>query len=267
MKEVLKELRIACEITRWNLRAAMELRGAFVVQVIGMMVNNTAFVMVWIFFFQAFGKINGWSSAEVFAFQGVVAFSYGCSTAFFQGSHSLPTLVYNGSLDSYLMTPCSAYMRILTSEIKMSGVGDFFFGLLLIAAYIVMAHLSLLQAVLLISLLIPASIIMTNVSLITSLASFYISDATAFAQNLFEVFVSPSLYPSPLFPQALKFIFIFIIPSLAVGGLPIEAVKDYQWHWYVVIWALAVVWTFLAIKLLTISIRRYESGNMVGARV
>ena len=267
MKNFFEELRIAIKIIKGNMKAAMELRAAFAAQVFGMMLNNIAFVLIWIFFFQAFGNINGWSSAEVFAFQGVVAFAYGCSAAFFQGSHSLPTLVYNGSLDSYLLSPRSVYMRILTSEIKMSGVGDFFFGLVLIVIYIVMAHLTVLQALLLLSLLIPASIIMTNVSLITSLSSFYITDATAFAQNLFEVFVSPSLYPSPLFPKALKFIFIFVIPSLAVGGLPIEAVKEYQWHWYVVIWALAGVWTFLALKLLDISIRRYESGNMVGARV
>ncbi|MDP2630201.1 MAG: ABC-2 family transporter protein [Candidatus Uhrbacteria bacterium] len=267
MNELLKEIRIASEIARGNIRAAMELRGAFAVQVFGMMLNNIAFVLIWIFFFQAFGNINGWSSTEVFAFQGVVAFAYGCSAAFFQGSHSLPTLVYNGSLDSYLLSPCSAYMRILTSGIKMSGVGDLLFGFVLIVAYIVMAHLSFLQGAMLLSLLIPASIIMTNVSLITSLSSFYINDATAFAQNLFEVFVSPSLYPSPLFPKALRFIFIFVLPSLAVGGLPIEAVKDYQWHWYAIIWALAGVWTFFAIKLLNISIRKYESGNMIGARV
>ncbi|MBI4599327.1 ABC-2 family transporter protein [Candidatus Uhrbacteria bacterium] len=267
MRELVKECRLAVEIIRSNMRAAMELRGAFAIQVFGMMLNNTAFVLIWIFFFQAFGNINGWSSAEVFAFQGVVAFSFGCSAAFFQGSHSLPTLVYNGSLDSYLLSPHSAYMRILTSEIKMSGVGDTLFGLVLIVVYIVMAHLSILQAVLLITLLIPASIIMTNVSLITSLSSFYMSDAMAFASDMFDVFISPALYPSALFPTALKFFFIFVIPALAVGGLPVEAVKDYQWHWYAAIWLLAGVWTFIAIKLLGISIRRYESGNIIGARV
>jgi len=249
------------------MRAAMENRIAFLLQVFGMMLNNIAFVLIWVFFFQAFGTINGWSVKEVLAFQGVVAFSYGCSAAFFQGSHSLPSMVYNGALDSFLLSPRSVYMRILTSELKMSGVGDFLFGFILIIVYIFLAHLSLLQGVLLMTLLIPASIIMTNVSLVTSLSSFFMSDATVFAQNLFEVFVSPSLYPSTLYPSVLRFIFIFIIPSLAVGGLPVEAVKNLQGQWYILIWVLAFVWTWVAIKLLGFSIRRYESGNMVGSRI
>ena len=159
------------------------------------------------------------------------------------------------------------YVRILTSEVKMSGFGDLLSGGIYLSIFIFLGHLSLAQIFLLLTLLVPASIIMINVALVTSLSSFYMTDATTFGFTLFEVFLSPSLYPSVLYQGAVRFIFIFVIPALAVSGLPIEVVKNFQWQWYGVIWALAGFWTVLAITLLGRAIRRYESGNMIGARV
>lgn len=267
MKKIIKEFRIASEIVRYNLRGALELRGSFILNVIGMMLNNTSFVLVWVFFFQAFGSIKGWSATEVLGFQGIQACAFGIAFSVMAGARTLPTAVNNGMFDNLLLSPRSVYARIITNTIGISAIGDIFFGALLMGLYIVIAKIALLPALAFVSLLIPATIIMVNVALVTSLSSFFIPDSSAFSQNIFEAFVSPGLYPSTLYPQALKLFFIFVIPSLAVAGLPVEVIQHSSWQWYCVIWGLAFFWMFLGHTLLHRAIRHYESGNIIGARV
>ena len=113
------------EIIKKNLTAAMALRTAFVMQVVGMMVNNSFLLMVWVFFFQSFGRINGWSVTEYIGMLGINTAGFGIAMSVFYGSAMLPRLVDNGSFDSLLLSPRRLYFRILTSALNMSAVGDF----------------------------------------------------------------------------------------------------------------------------------------------
>lgn len=264
--QLLTEWRIAYTLVKANIASALQLRLTFALQVFGMMLNDMAFVVLWTFFFKAFGAMNGWSTHEVLAFVGVSAFAFGGAFSGFAGVLTLPELVNNGSFDNLLLSPRSVYWRILTSRTRVSAIGDMLFGLLLVIIYVATTQVSGVQIAMLFSLLIPATIIMVNVTLITSLVSFFMPDAGALAQNLFDAFNSPSLYPSAVFPSVLKFVFIFVIPSLVMGGVPLEAVVHKSAVWYSIIWAIAIVWTVIAHKLLAISLRHYESGNLTGAR-
>ncbi len=267
MSNIIKEFRIILEILRTHLAAAREIRSAFALQVVGMMINNIALALVWIFFFEAFGKIQGWTSMEYIAMLGMSALAFGISFTFMNGSSVLSEYVYNGTLDQFLLCPRPLYLRILTSRIGVSAIGDIFFGLILLAIYGVWAQASLLTMTMLLSLTLPAALLMSNVSLATSLVSFFIPDAHSIAHNLFEVFLSPSLYPGGLFQGALRFVFVFIIPSLLVGGLPAEAAIANNGWLYLFIWAMAAAWTAFTLMLLGKAVKRYESGNLTGARV
>lgn len=260
------ESQVAWITIKTNVLAEVQLRAAFFLQVVGMMFNDTAFVLLWYFFFEAFGSINGWTAKEVVAFQGVAAFSFGLAFGFLRGAKQLSKYVDNGTFDNFLLSPRNLYIRILTSDSDAPSIGDMIFGILLIAIYIVWAKVTLLQTAMLISLLIPATLIMINFALVTSLVAFLMPDAVVFAENLFDFFLSPSLYPSATFPSALRFFFIFIVPSIAVGGLPIEAIQHLNWNFYVIIWALGIFWLLLATQLLNLAVKRYESGNLTGAR-
>jgi ABC-2 type transport system permease protein len=267
LNRIIKELRITIEIQRIHFAAAREIRSAFALQIVGMMINNISLALVWIFFFEAFGRIRGWSSIEYIAMLGMSTLAFGISFTFMNGSSVLPEYVHNGTLDQFLLCPRPLYLRILTSRIGVSAIGDMFFGLILIAIYGVWSHASFLTMAMLLSLAIPSALLMTNISLATSLVSFLIPEAQFIAHNFFEVFLSPSLYPGGLFQGALRFVFIFIIPSLLVGGLPAEAAISYNGWLYLFIWAMAAAWTTLTLALLGRAVQRYESGNLTGARV
>jgi ABC-2 type transport system permease protein len=267
MNELKAEIIANWEIIKNNFCSAAALRGAFVMQIVGMMVNNSFFVMVWVFFFHTFGKINGWTATEYFAMMGVNALAFGLAMSLFYGSALLPRMIDNGSFDSLLLSPRRLYLRILTSSLNMSAVGDFIFGLALIVLYGIVSHASGLQIAQLLSLSIPAAAIICNFSLFTSLIAFFIPDSFSLARNAFDMFISPSLYPSGLFGGALRFIFIFIVPSLVIGGLPVESVINADWKTYGLIWLLAILWTTFTVWALSVAVKKYESGNLTGARV
>lgn len=263
---LLNELRFAFYKIKLNIRSATELRGSFALQVGGMVLNNISFVAVWMFFFSAFGTVNGWSAIELLGLQGMLGIVFGITDGFFGGVYRLPEIVNNGSFDATLLSPRSLYLTILTSSTRISALGDIGFGVLLCIAYAVWARLGAVEVFTLISLLLPATFIMINVSLAASLIAFVFPDSEKLAKNMFEAFFSPALYPSGLFHGALRTVFIFIIPSLTIAGLPIDLIKKFDTRYYVAVWFMALVWFFASRALLFKAVRRYESGNLTGAR-
>lgn len=264
--ETMSELNMAKEYIKHNIASAAELRVSFIMQIIGMMINNVSLLLVWIFFFQAFGTINGWSGKEVIALQGFLAIVFGFAFSFFSGVLDLPIIINNGAFDSILLTPRNLYLRILTLVTRTSAVGDMLFGLILLVGYFFIANLTIAQIILLILLLIPSTLILTNFALICSCIGFFIPDAEELSKNVFEIMFGPSLYPSGVYQGVMRIFFLFILPTMAIAGLPVEAVKDLNFTKIAYVWVLAIAWTLIALFVLEQGIRRYESGNLTGAR-
>jgi len=266
VQTIFQELSVARYSVRKRIANEAALKASFALQVFGMMLNNTSLLLVWVWFFQAFGEVNRWSVAETVAFQGFAALVYGLAFGFGDGVRALPQRVHFGTFDNLLLTPRNLYVRIVTDRVKTSAFGDMVYGVILLGIYFVIADLSIVQILLAVGTIIPAVLIMVNVTLIASLLAFIFPDAQALADDVFEIFLSPSLYPAALYEGVLRFIFLFGIPSLAIGGLPVEIVRDVSMGWFAVVWGLAIFWTILANALLSRAVRRYESGNLVAAR-
>jgi ABC-2 type transport system permease protein len=266
-QEIGSELKMALEYIKSNLTSAAELRASFIGQVVGMMINDISFLLIWVFFFGAFGRINGWGGIEVAGLQGFLIVTYGISFSLFAGAIDLPIAINNGAFDTVLLTPRNVYLRILTLVTRIAAIGDGLYGAMLLLAYALISHLSPLQIGLLILLLIPSVLILTNFALIASCIGFFVLDSAELSKSAFELLVGPSLYPAGLYQGATRAFFLFVIPSIAIGGLPVEAVKSLDLTGVAIVWILAVVWTLIALWVLRHGIKRYESGNLTGARI
>lgn len=247
-----------------NLRNAMQLRAAFWLDVVGMMINNMAFVIIWIFFFTKMGTISGWGSIEAIGLNGMVALAYGITYAFAGGASKLAINVNSGNFDNYLLSPTNLYIKILTSYSKTSAFGDLFYGIILMIVFIVLAQLPLLSILLLVVLVPLCSLIMINFVLVSGLIAFLIPDTAEVANNLFELMITPSFYPSGLYSKFMRFFFMFIIPAIAIAGAPVELIRNTSWPLLVSIVCLSAFWTWLAMFLLKKALKHYESGNLTG---
>ncbi|HCC83571.1 TPA: hypothetical protein DEP96_01860 [Candidatus Uhrbacteria bacterium] len=262
---VIAELNVARIVWLTNFRAAMEFRTAFVLQIVGMMINDCAFLALWILFFQVMGNVNGWGSAQIFALLGMNLMCYGFAFGFAGGSLWMPRYVEQGTFDGFLLSPRNLYIRTVASRFDLAGLGDAVLGVILIIAYAVMTG-SALSLVWFAAMLPATMILFLSVSVVCSTAAFYLPDSNHTIMAAFKVFMNPTMYPSALFPKVARFIFIVLIPSLTVGGLPVEAVMGHSLLTLGLVWLIAALWLLLSIAAFYGSVRRYESGNYIGIR-
>ena len=267
LQRIKTELRFARYMTGTNLQGAMELRSSFFLQVFGMMLNNTAHLSLWIYFFHVFGTINGWTRVEVIGLQGILALTFGIGMSFANGVSHLPEYVDRGVFDQFLLSPRNLYLRIMINRIGVSSLGDILFGVVLITVYFVMASATFAQIFILLSLLPAVVCLFINYMFVINLIGFLIPDASSLVKNLFVLQLAPATYPYSLFQGVFRTFFIFIVPGLTTAGLPIDIVRLFNLKDYAIVWIVSIVWTTLAWFLLKKAVRRYESGNLTGARV
>lgn len=264
---IFKELKFFLIQTKFNFQAAAELRASFLIQVLGMTLNNLSLVAVWLIFFEAFGEINGWGQAEVIGLQGLSALAYGIAFTLGHGVQLVPSMVNNGTFDRFLTTPKSLYLKILSSSLGISAIGDILFGIVFVSLFVYLAEVSIVSGLVFFLLSIPAALIIANIYLITSLVSFLVPDAELMAKNFFELFFAPSLYPAGVFQGGLRFVFSIVLPSLFIGGLPVEYILDQNVLGLFGIFVISFIWMIITLFLLQKAIKKYESGNLTGARV
>lgn len=261
------EIAVAKHYIITNLLSSAQLRVTFFMQVLGMMVNNTAFLISWLFFTQTFGIINGWGATEVIGLQGVVAFVYGICFTFFGGVDDLSVAIHNGSFDTLLTTPRSIYLRILTLQTKTSAVGDLVYGSILLLVFLWQTNFTVPNIIALALVIIPAVIIFTNFTVIAACVSFFLPDSYDIYRNIFEMLLGPAMYPGGGFQNTSRIIFTFLIPSLAIGTIPVETIAHQSLSNILLLWTLAFGWFLLARWVLAQGLKRYESGNMTGSRI
>ena len=125
----MKSIKLALINIKKNIKNEKELKSAFLISIIGMCINNMAFLIIWFYFGKTVGELNGWSAMDIFGLYGFSATSFGLITALFAGMVEIPTYIATGNLDKYLLTPRNILLKISTSKISTSAIGDFLYGI------------------------------------------------------------------------------------------------------------------------------------------
>ena len=125
-------------------------------------------------------------------------------------------------------------------------------------------ELTLIQLLLSILLIIIASIIFYSFSLICMSISFYLMDGHNVSQGFYGLFLSNSLYHGGAFTGVLRIIFIFVVPSLLLGAVPVEIIKTLSLSNLLLIILLAIFWFMVSVKFFYKSLKKYESNNLFG---
>jgi ABC-2 type transport system permease protein len=258
-----KELYFALYAVKKNIVSSAELRTSFLMNVIGMTINNTAFIFLWIFFVQSVGVINGWTGADIVGLQGFTALSYGIVFSVAMGIRKLPDYIASGAFDRFMLSPKNILLRVATSAFSPSAVGDIVFGITCLSIYAVLIHAGFLQVLLGILLVLCSTIIFLAGTIIIFSTSFYFVDAHNVSSGLFEIFLTPAMFHGGAFQGITRFVYTFLIPSLLVGSLPVEIVRDASLSGVLFVALLTMIWLLLAIVVFNEAVRRYESSNFM----
>ena len=260
----MKSLKLALLNIRKNIKNEKELKSAFIISIVGMMLNNAAFLILWYYFGKIVGELNGWKAEDIFGLYAVTTVSYGIISGFFNGIFQIPTYISTASLDRYLLTPRNILMKISTSRISTSAFGDLLYGIVCFVCFILLRHLTLSQILLTILMMLISTIVFYSFSVICMTLSFYMMDGKNVSEGFYGTFLSNSLYHGGAFTGILRFIFTFIMPSLLLGAIPVEIVINFSLTRILLLIGLSILWLIISIIFFNKSLKKYESNNLFG---
>lgn len=247
-----------------NLRNEQALRSSFLIQIAGMFISNISFFIIWIFFSQAIGPVNGWGPLETFGMLSVSIFIYGIANTLFGGMANWYNYVPTGVFDMFMIRPKAIYLRILSSRCNVSAIGDLIQGVLGIGIFLYMSDTSFLNVLHMMLLLIPALIANVAMLMVCNSVIFWVPQAPSLCQALFNLVLLPSTQPISILDGAMRFTYLFVIPALLIAGLPIEGFINPDMAKLLMAYGIAFLWLIASNIFLARSIKRYESGNTIG---
>src|SRR5574338_1322432 len=124
----MRELKFLLAVWKTNLQSVMEYRISFLTQVIGMMLNDFFYFMIWIIFFDQFNEVNGWGLNDMYVTYGILASAVGLAELLFGNAFNLSEIIMKGRLDYYLSLPRPVLLHTIASRMIGSGMGDFSYG-------------------------------------------------------------------------------------------------------------------------------------------
>lgn len=260
----MKSLKLALLNIRKNIKNEKELKSAFIISIIGMMLNNIAFLVLWYYFGKTVGELNGWKPIDIFGLYGFSTVGYGIICGFFSGIFNIPTYISTANLDKYLLTPKNILLKISTSKISTSAFGDLLYGVICFILFAFFRHLTINQILLSLLLMILVSVLFYSFCVICMTISFYVMDGAHVSEGFYGLFLSTSLYHGGAFTGILRLIFTFLVPSLVIGALPVELVNDFSTIKLLLIIGITIFWFIVSILFFNKSLKRYESNNLFG---
>lgn len=260
---MMKELKFALYAIKKNIQSSAELRTSFLMNIIGMAINNTAFILLWVFFVKSVGIIGGWTIYDIIALQGFTAVCFGVIFSAGYGIRKLADYVASGVFDRFMLSPKNLLVRIATSSFGTSSIGDIVFGIVCLGIYVFLIHANIFQILLILLLIIISTVAFLAAVIVIYSMSFYFTDASSVTYGLFQLFFTPAMFHGGAFQGAMRFIFTFAIPSLLIGALPVEIVRDISLEKLLLVGVLTIFWFIFSINVFNRAVRKYESSNFM----
>jgi ABC-2 type transport system permease protein len=257
---LLDYIRLVAAYTRANLKAQLEYRGAFLSQVIGMFINNGAWLVFWLFFFTRFPVLGGWGFVDILTLWAVVAAGFGIAFAVMGNALQLASVIVQGDLDIWLSHPRAVLPHILMGKSIPSAWGDAIFGY---AVYFAFVRPDAAEMALFALLTFIVALAFIGFGVMAGSLSFYLGNAGAFADEWRNAVVTFATYPPPLFEGVVKLILYTLIPAGFVSYLPAASLRSPSIEHLMLSVAgaagLVAAGTFVFYR----GLRRYESGNLM----
>jgi ABC-2 type transport system permease protein len=246
------------------LQSVMEYRVSFLMQMLGMMLNNFMYFVIWIIFFDRFQEVRGWGLDEMFITYAILASSFGLVSVLFGNAFWLSDIIANGRLDYYLSLPKPVLLHVVASRTISSGMGDLTYGFI---SYVFSGQFTwdgLARFGL--ATLLAATVFGSFLILVQSL-SFWLGIMTNLNNLIVNAMITFGIYPATLFDSTAKLILFTLIPAALMGAVPAEFIQSFSWRSLAELTVGAAAFFILAVAVFQRGLRRYESGSAIQVEV
>ena len=258
-----KAVSLVVGYVRHNVMAAMEYRAAFLLQALGMLLNNLMFLFFWWVLYTRLPAIRGWTLPMVSTIFALVALSFGLATLVCGNCMRIASIVVTGDLDYYLALPADPLLHVLVSRMSLSSWGEVVTGL---GVFLFLVPGSLPKLPFFVLYAVLGALIFCGFAVIVGSLAFYVDQVQDVSGTLYNAFISFSLYPIDVFPRVVRFLLYTLVPSAMVGALPARLLYEFRWPWFLGLVGFTALILVFARGLFNLGLRRYESGNRVTVR-
>lgn len=264
MHSLTTHLRLLGAYMRVNWRSALEYRANFIVETALSVVEVGMYLFYWKLFFTISDGPAGISFEQLAA---LVAFNhiiYGIADTL-TGNHVWDTgeMIVRGQLDIFLVQPKSAIYQIFFSGAQPARAIQIISGAILFFWFVDPTPHNIL--LFLFGLIVGGSVFVSWVVIIQSLV-FHLGNVMV-VYKLLSIILHFAKKPATIFSVAIRFILYSIIPAAYLGSVQAGIVFDPTPFWIVFLLVVALVSPFIATAIFRFGMKRYESGNLIGARV
>lgn len=244
-----------------NLKSALALRGAFALQVGFMILNNLTFFVFWWVLFDRVPNLRGWEIEDVQLLFGISASGFGLVAGFFGGVRHLGRTIDEGDLDPLLSQPKSTLLYAVGMRSQASGFGDLLSGILFIG---VSGALTWWSAPWLILGIASSAATFLGTGIVYFSFAFWLPRAESVSRQFWDLLITFSLYPEPLFGGALRLILYTLLPAGFISYLPVSIVREPSFWKLSLLLIGAVGYLWFAAWFFSRGCKRYSSGSRFG---
>jgi ABC-2 type transport system permease protein len=198
-------------------------RTNFVLQTLGMAINNGFWLVLWFLFFAGFREVGGWRLGDVARLLGVVYTLVGVSGVFFGGYRDMAGAIARGEVDALLTQPKPVLPRLLAKDSIPSAWGDLVTGL---AVLVFSAGLDAQGFVLSLAAIVIGLVAWLSTTVIFSSLAFWFAGARSLARDLMDFTVMVSTYPGSIYSGWAQVVAFTVLPAGFIAMAPVGLVRD-----------------------------------------
>lgn len=256
-------LRLARAYVHFNFKSQLEYRSAFVSQVLAMIINDSFWLVFWLYFFDRFPVLGAWNSKDVVTMWAVVAAGFGIAHGIAGNAISLSTVIVKGQLDTWMLYPRAILPHLLVGKMHVTSWGDVVFG---IGAYLLLVHPSPESFLLFLLLCLSVAVLFVGFGVLVGSLGFFVGNSEGLSEQLRFALITFSTYPPSVFNDGTKLLLYTLVPAGFCSFLPVEALKQHSLLLTLLSFGGALIMLLVGSAVFYYGLNKYESGNLMELR-
>lgn len=208
------ELRAGGHLAAAQLRAEMQYRTSFLLQLVGnIAVHLTELAAIFILF-RHFDRLGGWRVGEIAFLYGLSAVSFGLAHTMAGGFSIFSQLIVRGDFDRVLTRPVAPMLQVLTSDLQLRRLGGVVQGAIAfgLAARLIDLPWSPGRVLYLPVVIVSATVLFGALFALEATLCFWTTEGTEVVNAFTYGGAQLTLYPIHIFDVWLRRLFLFVIP-------------------------------------------------------
>ena len=256
------DLRFAAALLATNLKASLMLRGAFAMQVVFMALNNFTFFVFWWVLMRRVPEIRGWRLTDI---EAAVRHRRGGGRARHHRGRrrAVSRSVHRTRRAGYAAASSRRRCSCTPSGCDRNPRGSATWcpDSILIA---LSGQVSWIDTPRVVVAIVAAALVFAASGILFFSVAFWLGKSDTVARQMWELVITFSLYPEPLFGGVLRLVLFTLIPAAWVGYMPAHIARHASAGQLLLLASAAAGYLVLAAVMFQRGLRRYASGSRFG---